>query len=256
MFCGCYCFPQDETDELATEILLLRTNVQEKVLLSDDDILTKWRQIFTNDHKQLAPRFFRLLEIALTLPHGNAEPERIFSRLKDILTPKRQSLSQECLNAIICTRDVIHAVGGATKVPITVELKQKCLKSHSAYIDHQKQIQEKQLEAAEKARTLLKKKFSEALTKDSALNGLNEQRAIAEETFNSEKRVLDQHDHFIADLTKARDEKKKNMENAFKEKERIDRKVDSKKRKLLDDVIHNSAKQFVCIRNNSDSDES
>lgn len=56
------------------------------------------------------PNACKLAELILSLPHSNADAERIFSILKDVKTAKRNRLSDETLNALLTFRSATRNI--------------------------------------------------------------------------------------------------------------------------------------------------
>jgi hypothetical protein len=50
----------------------------------------------------------KLATIVLTLPHSNAEAERMFSMVSDIKIKKRNRIGEETLNAMCVIRNALH----------------------------------------------------------------------------------------------------------------------------------------------------
>ena len=57
-----------------------------------------WKKIVRNKY----PNLKSLVNAVRSLPHSNADPERMFSLLTDLKTKKRNKLSNACVNAT-CT---------------------------------------------------------------------------------------------------------------------------------------------------------
>ena len=87
----------------------------------------------------------------LTLPHGNAEPERGFSINKTILAVHGFSLKEETPEAFRFVKDFIIKSGGGDEVEVTKELRKSCEASHSRYQFYlSQQKKEEEEEAARK----------------------------------------------------------------------------------------------------------
>lgn len=61
------------------------------------------------NNKLLFPNFSKLIKIVLSLPHANADAERIFSIVTDVRTKKRNKLSNEILNSICIIRSHLQS---------------------------------------------------------------------------------------------------------------------------------------------------
>jgi len=57
------------------------------------------------------PKFFnisKLAQLVISLPHSNAEAERIFSMMNDIKTKKRNKIGDDALNAVTVVRSSLQ----------------------------------------------------------------------------------------------------------------------------------------------------
>lgn len=82
-------------------------DIDEIAVLKEKDIASFWKEMkdkknFANE--KIFPNISELAELILSLPHSNAEAERIFSILNDVKTAKRNRLSDDNLNGIITFR--------------------------------------------------------------------------------------------------------------------------------------------------------
>lgn len=71
-----------------------------------------WKKIFEmkdTNNEPIFPTLEKLVYAALSLPHSNAEAERIFSIVTDVKNKKRNRLNIETLNAICKTRSSFQA---------------------------------------------------------------------------------------------------------------------------------------------------
>lgn len=102
--------------KLAYEWRILPTvfNDQEKKELASLEINEMWKKIlefkdFTQE--KLFPNLELLIESVLSLPHSNAEAERIFSIISDIKNKKRNRMSIQTMSAICVGRSSFQAEG-------------------------------------------------------------------------------------------------------------------------------------------------
>lgn len=68
-------------------------------------------QNFKYENKQTFFELGSIALVALYVPHGNADTEKVFSQVKDIKTVKRNRLSIESVDAILKTKQVIKICG-------------------------------------------------------------------------------------------------------------------------------------------------
>lgn len=77
-----------------------------------------WKQIFQRTHQY--PNLKSLLNAIRSLPHSNADAERVFSFLPDLKTKKRNALSATSINASCVIRSALKARGeAATDIQVT-----------------------------------------------------------------------------------------------------------------------------------------
>jgi len=94
------------------QILPTIFNNEEKNSLSNLEVDDMWNKIFekkTCDGKPLFPNLEKLVYAVLSLPHSNAEAERIFSIVTDVKNKKRNRINIETLNAICKVRSSFQA---------------------------------------------------------------------------------------------------------------------------------------------------
>ena len=97
------------------------------------------------------PHLVKVAKTVFILPHGNAEVERIFSEVKDIVTYKRQSLSETSIQALTVSKSVLRTKNSnSASIPIGNDdkLMEFYNSSHAAYVSWKKQ---QELEARNKA---------------------------------------------------------------------------------------------------------
>lgn len=95
--------------EAENELVKLYTtfSIDEIVRFKGTKITSFWREMrdkanFAGD--KLFPNATKLAELVLSLPHSNADAERIFSMMKDVKTDKRNRLDDANLNGILTFR--------------------------------------------------------------------------------------------------------------------------------------------------------
>ncbi|KAG0426451.1 hypothetical protein HPB47_026426 [Ixodes persulcatus] len=82
----------------------------EKIELQTKSPDAFWGQVSktkTFDHKLVLPNIATLAKLVLTLPHSNAETERIFSMLSDMKTRTRNRLGPESVNALLLVKSAM-----------------------------------------------------------------------------------------------------------------------------------------------------
>jgi len=71
----------------------------------DDNITSYWTKI-QNTGK--FPVLTKLIRAILVLAHGNADVERVFSNLSDVVQKKRQSLNSKTITALVVSRSCLR----------------------------------------------------------------------------------------------------------------------------------------------------
>lgn len=80
------------------------------------------------------PLLVGLVRALLILPHGNAEVERVFSRLKDTVTKKRERLAPLTVQALIVSASCLNVKKWtASSLPMSPQLLNLCSSAHASY---------------------------------------------------------------------------------------------------------------------------
>lgn len=118
-----------------------------------------WREIITQkgaDKTLLYSNLAKLIKAALLLPHGNADVERSFSVVNDMVTVSRTNVTANIINGLLLTKDALKFYDPQNMLPSSVPLPRTLLNScRMAYAAYQSGLQEekkeKQKAEAEKA---------------------------------------------------------------------------------------------------------
>lgn len=116
---------------------------------SDADIHAYWEKTT----RERFPLLRRLVRALLALPHGNADPERLFSCLPNCTTKTRKLLGPLSLEAILVTKSYLlsHDLVCHT-FPVTDRLMQLVASSRAEYENHKRQKLVAKEEAARQER--------------------------------------------------------------------------------------------------------
>lgn len=95
-----------EWQKLPTTFTDIEIEIFKKMPL--DQMWLEIQNIKNFDEEYLFPNLGKLANITLTLPHSNAEAERIFSMVTDIKVKKRNRMGDDTLNAMCVIRNVLH----------------------------------------------------------------------------------------------------------------------------------------------------
>lgn len=94
------------------KILPSEFNDADKNILSNLEIVEMWKTIFEKknvNNEPLFPNLEKVVYAALSLPHSNAEAERIFSIVTDVKNKKRNRISITSLDSICKIRSSFQA---------------------------------------------------------------------------------------------------------------------------------------------------
>ena len=94
-----------------------------------------------------------LAACVLSLPHGNAEPERGFSINKSILNIHGYSTKNETIVALRLVKDFIIERGGVEEIKVSKEMLRSCDRArerYSIFLEQQKKMEEQMKLAREK----------------------------------------------------------------------------------------------------------
>ena len=128
----------------------------------NSEITHYWSSVCANER---FPILAKLARFCLILPHGNAEVERLFSSMGDILTKKRQLLDEYSVKALLfCKSTLLTNEWNCFNFPITQTLCQMTKNARAAY--HLRLEAEKRAE--DKRREEVLRKHEELLNKQRA----------------------------------------------------------------------------------------
>lgn len=169
--------PQNEISTLEVEARLLQGTTEKPM-----DIGEYWQKMSSK-----MPTLSRLARVTMILPHGNAEVERVFSLLPNLVTKKRSNLSATTINAIVVIKSAMASNNVSSRnFEVTQALLEKVAKAKQAYELRLKSEMEE--EAARKKKAAEKdilKTFENQKKNDSKLNELESGLK------NNEKRISD-----------------------------------------------------------------
>jgi hypothetical protein len=105
----------------------------------------------------------KLCFCVLSLPHGNADPERGFSLNKNILNVHGFSIKEDTLEAIRIVQDFIVRSNGVMNIPMTKDLFEHCKSSHTRYQCYLEEKRKNKEEEDSRKQTLLVEKAESQL---------------------------------------------------------------------------------------------
>ena len=152
---------QDEIGELRIEVKAHQLQLTQKQcstcdscpsLMTDRDVPHYWAGVETCGK---FPLLVKIAKATFVLPHGNAEVERCFSILPDIITKKRNTLGPETVKALVVSKSALKTKNWTSAtIPATPNLREKVNNAYATYAAMLKEKQDR--EAAEKAEELAK----------------------------------------------------------------------------------------------------
>jgi 5S rRNA maturation endonuclease (ribonuclease M5) len=74
--------------------------------------------------------YLRMWVILCSLPHSNAQCERVFSQINLIKTRTRNRLITSTVNGLLLTKQMVKYLENCTKFDVTREMRQKMTKNH------------------------------------------------------------------------------------------------------------------------------
>ncbi len=153
----------DDVGSLEVESRLHQT--LEHTIPDDMTVLDFWK---TTDEKNATPTLVKLARAVLILPHGNAEVERIFSMLPDIITKKRSQLAPQTVASLVVTRSCMAAQGfTSANIPITNDLLDMAADAYANYVQR---LKEKQRAEDEEKRKEQEKRLQAELVEEKRKN--------------------------------------------------------------------------------------
>ena len=183
------------------------------------------------------PTLSRLARLVMIIPHGNAEVERVFSMLSDVITKKRKSLHPNTVRALCVCKSFISAHNyTASTFPVNDELVILAANAHSTY---RKRVKEETALEAEKKREQKEKKMMEALKEEKENNPAL--KTLTSETEENDRKIKEAFKRKDS-REKCRDETLKSLKNADADLQQLLH-VDEKS-KLAKKTSHESNKVF------------
>lgn len=142
----------DQLTALRCEIRSLKLTAKK----GDQDVISHWKRM-TTEHN--IPILAKLVRACLILPHGNADVERLFSMMSDIVTDKRSCLDQQSIRALTFIKSHLTAHNQLCHtMPITDQLRERVSSAKQLYKERLK----RQRDEEEKERQLVIQKNLEA----------------------------------------------------------------------------------------------
>ncbi len=189
------------------------------------------------------PLLVQLVKAILVLPHGNAEVERLFSNLSDVVTKKRSGLAPYTVKALLVSRSGLMTNNWtARSIPFTNTLKDLCLNAHASYIQRlrdeeqtAKASQQKKLELDILADVQTAKKTSKKIS------DLEQNLEKKEKEIKDKKKVQAEQRRLLDDLQKRSKESEEEIHRLMKEQESLTKKKEREADRVAQSVLKRKA---------------
>ena len=166
-------FPQDQLSQLRCEVRSVGLQAKER---DEEEITCFWKRVTTEFD---VPFLKKLVRMCLVVPHGNADVERLFSKLADIITKKRSSLDQQSIQALAFISSHMTAKQlTCHQIPITPELRNMAANAKAMY---KERLLKRKLDEEERERENLRKKLEEELQQSKKLKKIETDLSKIEE---------------------------------------------------------------------------
>ena len=230
----CPFIPQMDETLLEVELRLYSSSEVDDV--THDSISEYWSSV---EEKQEFPLLCSLMKVAIIIPHGNADIERQFSVLTDIVTKKRGRLSPITIKSLIVTKSIFSSNGWrSSSIPIDDELLKL---STNASKNYRKRLHDEAKEEAERKRRKLEQEFVEKFASfskaDEALSSTDAASKNVDEDIARLLKEKEKLNEMLALANKKSDDSEAKLKKLLDEKKKLDEKKEKKMKQLLDDYL-------------------
>lgn len=230
--------PTEELSSLRLEVRVLQSNTSSET--PDDKITSYWTKI-QNTGK--FPVLTKLVRAILVLPHGNADVERVFSNLSDVVQKKRQSLNSETITALVVSRSCLRV---KCWTPPTLPMTPQFLElAESAHARAKSKAEERKQDEEKKRRDALEKELMIEIEKDkgkcAALSKLHEEEKCVEKELEMKLQERQRAQNLLAQLTASAAKTDEDVDRLQKQKSSLLK----KRSRESDKVVQGVLKRFV-----------
>jgi hypothetical protein len=203
---------------------------------ADIDVAAYWKSVSATSN---VPTLVKLARAMLILPHGNANVERVFSMLTDIVTKKRSNLGQDTVKALIVTKSCLETMNwSSSSLPITDGLLQKASDARASY---ESRLKEKERSLAEEKQRQRENDLLAAFAKEKKSNktlaDLQKNAKLKEDEI---KKIQEQKETMMKvqqEALKAIKEKEANLQSLLKEKDDMENKKKTETEKIYKTML-------------------
>ena len=173
---------EEDMGSLEVEARMYQCDMR-KIPTASEQMVDVWTKVETSGKY---PLLVKLVKAIFVLPHGNAEIERVFSNMSDVVTKKRSSLAPQTVRALLVSRSALSAKDWtARSIPFTDSLKELCANAHASYIQRVREEEEKAKSAQQK------RMESELLMEVQTAKKSNKKLASLDENLSSKQREIE-----------------------------------------------------------------
>lgn len=209
----------------------------------ENDVGEFWSKV---DKVGKTPTLVKVAKAIFILPHGNAEVERIFSGLSDVITKKRRSLGSETIKALSVSKSVLNSKKlDSSTLKIDRQLRDSYTASHSKY-EAWKQEQRKEREEKEKQKLeeRLRKELNEEMNRNESIRKhATEMEDIAtslKKKEDEQRRLTSLAENALQQARKA----EKDLMDLRQEKNALEMKKEAARSRALDVILKRHVHQF------------
>lgn len=208
--------------------------------LSSEQMVDFWTKV---DNSGKYPLMMKLVKAIFVLPHGNAEIERVFSNMSDVVTKKRSNLAPHTVKALLVSRSALNAKQWtARNIPFTHSLKELCANAHASYVERLR-------EEERIAKSLQQKKMeTELMMEVQAAKSANKRIASLDEHLSSkkkeiEKKLQDQMEQrrLLQELQKKTLEDEEELNKLRAEQDSLKKKKEKESERVVENVLKRKA---------------
>lgn len=230
----------ESTDIGTLEVEIRMHQEKYKTYSQDTCVLDFWESVRQD---QCSPLLLRIVMAVMVLPHGNAEVERIFSNLSDIITRKRNLLDPKTVRALIVSQSCLRVKRWTVAtLPATNHLKYLCLQAHANY--KRKLQEEKNAIAAEERKQLERSLFQQVAAEkknNRAFTSLEENLKQKEKDIEAKEKERDARLKLIQEVQMKVQQDEEELNNFKKQQEKLKEQKEKESVKAAESVLKRKA---------------